>query len=633
MRSFRTLLRLAGTCLLCWASLAYATAPLPREVLPLRASLDVNRRAALAQADAAIAVARSQHNAPALLAGLTGQALVASLSEGPQPLRTTLEEAAPLADSLKDAPTRALLRGLAAEQLSGEGKFDAALDSFRESETLAQNAHAADTLAYVQLRHARLLIHDLIRPLAALPLLDASLHRFDQAHDTARAAEAYALYAAAFAQLQQPERTANARQKARESLDATQRPALTADLLLSLALEPGPAAQTLPDLQQALALYQQIDDKLGLARTEQVLARAALARQDWPQALALLEHAELAFNAAGRPVDAACAQADLAVTLAGMYDERAQRELDAAGKILLNVKQAAFERHYHEAAARTAESFGKFETAYHELEAALGAARTLFAADQGPGQGDEGLHYESERREAENMRLRLTQALQESELKARDAQRIALSIGLAMAILVLGLGAFALRRQIRLKHRYARLAMRDELTGAPNRRAILRYAGRELRRSDAHAHPMLLAIIDLDHFKTINDTCGHDVGDVALKFFYRALTRHLRVPDQLGRLGGEEWLLVMPSAQAEIVGTVFARLQSAARALQVPGIPPERQLTFSMGATVLGDNDNLDAMLKRADEALYRAKTEGRDRIVFSPPPRSDDGETVMNMA
>jgi diguanylate cyclase (GGDEF)-like protein len=128
----------------------------------------------------------------------------------------------------------------------------------------------------------------------------------------------------------------------------------------------------------------------------------------------------------------------------------------------------------------------------------------------------------------------------------------------------------------------------------------------------------VLALIDIDHFKSINDQLGHSVGDEVLKAFAQAGMKALRGDDRLGRFGGEEFVLVMPNLEIEGATGVFERLREAVSHLKAPGWPDDRPLTFSMGATSARDADpDLDWIIKRADEALYRAKNEGRDRIAI----------------
>ena len=157
----------------------------------------------------------------------------------------------------------------------------------------------------------------------------------------------------------------------------------------------------------------------------------------------------------------------------------------------------------------------------------------------------------------------------------------------------------------------------------PNRRSITEFARLQWAARSAHEGKLRLAILDIDHFKAVNDDFGHDMGDAVLSAFAQICSAHLRGSDRLGRYGGEEFLLVMPGSDPAQVSIVFERLQQAVHKLSVPGLPLDRRLTFSMGAAeAWGDNDSLAELIHRADEALYRAKQNGRNRCETAPRVR-----------
>ena len=129
---------------------------------------------------------------------------------------------------------------------------------------------------------------------------------------------------------------------------------------------------------------------------------------------------------------------------------------------------------------------------------------------------------------------------------------------------------------------------------------------------------MTVAVIDLDHFKTINDRCGHAMGDHVLREFARASRGSLRAGDILGRWGGEEFLLVLPDTTLDAALASVERLRVLALAIQVPCADQEAQfrVTFSAGLATTADGArSLDEIIARADAALYEAKNEGRDLV------------------
>ncbi|WP_277052851.1 GGDEF domain-containing protein [Zestomonas thermotolerans] len=152
----------------------------------------------------------------------------------------------------------------------------------------------------------------------------------------------------------------------------------------------------------------------------------------------------------------------------------------------------------------------------------------------------------------------------------------------------------------------------DELTGLFNRRHFLRLAERALEELDA-GRQHGLALIDLDHFKQINDHHGHAGGDRVLQTFAAVARACLRDGDILARYGGEEFVLLLPDADADRVASCCERLREAFASAEPVGVGVER-LSLSVGMTLLRAGDQLDEALHRADQALYRAKRNGRNR-------------------
>jgi diguanylate cyclase (GGDEF)-like protein len=181
----------------------------------------------------------------------------------------------------------------------------------------------------------------------------------------------------------------------------------------------------------------------------------------------------------------------------------------------------------------------------------------------------------------------------------------------AMLILAFGLGLILMAGD-RLRENFEHSASHDSLTNALNRRSLIEACERELERCRRHGHRMALLMLDLDHFKTINDTYGHMTGDQVLISFVARVRDQLRRPDQLGRFGGEEFILLLPDTPPESALVVAERIRTAvARASD--GLPA---ITVSIGVTSnRPDEADIDELLARADRALYMAKTGGRNRI------------------
>jgi two-component system cell cycle response regulator len=154
------------------------------------------------------------------------------------------------------------------------------------------------------------------------------------------------------------------------------------------------------------------------------------------------------------------------------------------------------------------------------------------------------------------------------------------------------------------------LLREDALTGLSNRRAVLTQLAGMVSAARRHGHPLSIAILDLDHFKRINDSYGHKVGDDVLVAAAHAMGTHLRAEDQLGRLGGEEFLVLLPDTDTEAAGHVAEKLRA-----EVATAPTSVPVTVSIGVATW-DGEAPEDLLHRADEALYAAKEAGRDRVL-----------------
>ncbi|MBO1908616.1 diguanylate cyclase [Microvirga sp. 3-52] len=170
-------------------------------------------------------------------------------------------------------------------------------------------------------------------------------------------------------------------------------------------------------------------------------------------------------------------------------------------------------------------------------------------------------------------------------------------------------------KSLRQAHEAALRASRtDQLTELPNRRHILGLLDEALAANEDTASGLCIAVIDLDHFKAINDAHGHEAGDAVLEHFARNCRARVRAQDRLGRTGGEEFLLLLPELRLDDAVRIIDRIRD--------GFPPavlehsglELPCSFSAGVTEALPDDDRSSILRRADRALYTAKEEGRNR-------------------
>lgn len=171
------------------------------------------------------------------------------------------------------------------------------------------------------------------------------------------------------------------------------------------------------------------------------------------------------------------------------------------------------------------------------------------------------------------------------------------------------------RSRILNEKRLTEQATTDALTGLPNRLKLAEVFERERAHALRNCTSLSLVFLDIDHFKQINDRFGHHVGDQVLVAFVELIKRYCRKEDRLFRFGGEEFLLLLPSTEAEGLRTAAQNLLGkVANELQSPG----GTVTVSIGGAILHGGEHWESWLQRADECLYRAKSEGRNRAVIA---------------
>lgn len=163
------------------------------------------------------------------------------------------------------------------------------------------------------------------------------------------------------------------------------------------------------------------------------------------------------------------------------------------------------------------------------------------------------------------------------------------------------------------------LAMTDPLTGLMNRRAFMDALARDVSRARRSKTVLALVMVDVDHFKQVNDRHGHQIGDHVLTLVAQCLSRTVRTGDLVGRFGGEEFVVLLPGAELENAAIVAERLRANVEALDPVGANGKFRVTASLGvASVPGDAATPDELIGKADRALYAAKAAGRNRFVLA---------------
>src|SRR6185503_13679386 len=169
-------------------------------------------------------------------------------------------------------------------------------------------------------------------------------------------------------------------------------------------------------------------------------------------------------------------------------------------------------------------------------------------------------------------------------------------------------------------------SMTDALTELPNRRYAMKRLEKEWATSSRSHQPLSVILLDIDHFKNVNDTYGHDVGDEVLRSTARAVHRVLRTSDTCTRMGGEEFLVICPGTPLDGALQLAERIRAEVEANQVQ-LPVFTQghvtISLGVGCNTAAGSDSIDVLLKTADEGVYHAKRLGRNRVALAPGAQS----------
>jgi len=307
------------------------------------------------------------------------------------------------------------------------------------------------------------------------------------------------------------------------------------------------------------------------------------------------------------------------IELAGGHADRALRLLDSVldrGGADLPPRQLAS---IYYTRSRSEAALHDYPSAYEDLEGYVRRYSAQNELDRSEQAAVATARFDTDREIAQNSALRreLTLATERLELRKRE-------LTWTIAVIVLaGLVMALLMRLLISNHRYRRelqrLAGQDSLTGLPNRRLTAEKATAALAAAAGH-RPVSMALIDLDHFKSINDRYGHAVGDHVLREFAQLARKLLRSTDTLGRWGGEEFLLILPDTTIDAAVATVHRMRAATAEMPQVDAACGLVVSFSAGiASRSGTAQSLDEVIACADAALYEAKRGGRNLVRLDP--------------
>lgn len=394
--------------------------------------------------------------------------------------------------------------------------------------------------------------------------------------------------------------------------------------------ETGHYTTALASLQRALELATATGDRQNTGSANLAIASVFTDLHRYAEAQGALQTSEADYAVAGDASNAGMIAYERGRALAGLgqprkaLDEfgRAETAFDASGN-------QRYQERLHQAKAQSLEASGQVAPALAEYKRylALHEVVTQQRVDQQAQMLRE--QFDTDRSNLENTRLKTEQVLKDRQVEALQRGRRWQQAAMGLLAIVLGLLALLVIRQLVKVRSWKRMASIDPLTGVANRRGVEHFTGAAMRHARAQQEPLAVLALDIDRFKNTNDSFGHAAGDRVLQHIARTCQEALREGDLLGRIGGEEFLAVLPRSAIEQAAEVAERLRKRVEVLAAKDLPPGLRTTISIGVAQMSPQDSGFADLeRRADDALYRAKAEGRNRVVGASADQELGGAT-----
>lgn len=456
-------------------------------------------------------------------------------------LRQDVAAGLALARELKDTEAEAEFLTQAASLLAAENKYEEATRAFEEVIAFAERNNLRSNIAKAQAAKAHMYI-TLDRGADALALLVEAHAYFETHHDKLGMTYTFSLMAQVFA-LDPDEKTALTK-----SIDYNRRAIALMDPKKSrhdisvhfhnLGVDYARAKDRVAareHFEKSLAIASQLEDRVSVAYLDYRIAELDREEGQLPKVLPALARALPVFEDTGNSSMQFLTQISRTRTLTALDRRREANEALAKARALAKQIDAPWvTARTHETAMQLFARYGEHEKAFREAAELRLAEQAVTKANNARMVAELERRFDSRQKEIENQLLRARQ--QESE-----ARRLSLILGLVLVLsLLTGLVVF-FARQAQRNRRFQALAMKDDLTGLPNRRSILEFARGAVQRRREGDGEVTIALIDIDHFKSINDEFGHAIGDAVLTSFAQACLREMRANDRLGRFGGKSF--------------------------------------------------------------------------------------------
>lgn len=368
-------------------------------------------------------------------------------------------------------------------------------------------------------------------------------------------------------------------------------------------------------LRRALATFQKLERAPDVAYTKRALGSNLMKQGRATEALRLLDET-VAFYERQQDKDNAAMSRQyrgMAYRRLGRFPE-ALSELDSARRFFEQDNNVRYLEKNAEEVTLIYAQLGDWRKAYEASARHEALAQTLATTRRDELASRLRVEFDTERKDQQNRALARENALRATALhEAERSRRLQIVVSALTALLATAM-AILFWRQVVNTRRMRAMAMTDELTRLPNRRHILVTADIAFDLAKREGRAAAVIVLDIDRFKKINDTFGHAAGDVVLQSVARVCRVELRGGDQIGRIGGEEFLVVLHSATEQQAREIAERLRLAVERLDFSSIAPDLRVTISLGVRVANEYDS-GAAIAAADSMLYRAKESGRNRV------------------
>jgi diguanylate cyclase (GGDEF)-like protein len=425
----------------------------------------------------------------------------------------------------------------------------------------------------------------------------------------------------AYNYLDEQEKALDYAKKAIEQYEKTQDELLTSKAYWSLGnalLDLGRPDDALAHLKKSLLYFESVNMQKGIAFGQYSIASIQFSQQKYDDAFATVTK-NIALAKAAEVYDMQLASM---ILLSDIYNkqgrlEKANEVNDQVFAILDKFSRSVYKSNFLGARYKLKRQLGYIDEAFEAIEQELFYTKKHLKSTSESNIKTLQVQFEVKEKEDEILRLAHENDISEFKAKQEYQQKMIWRLSTAITLILVLATLFLFYRQVRQRQKYHAIALTDYLTSCPNRRGIMRMA-----EEHVHEKEVTIAIVDLDLFKKINDTLGHDIGDLVLIAFTKAAQKTLRENDKFGRYGGEEWLFILNTTNTSTIHNIFLRLSEnfANYCIDIKAKNPSLNwdVTFSMGATISHSTSNkLDELIKHADKLLYQAKANGRNQVVM----------------